>query len=241
MTIFSKTVSEVNRSDHRLGSRLLRHHLLLAALSTVLIGMLYVTRPYKDVVSRLSFATAYPAIILLAITLLTGPINILKQRRNPVSSDLRRDIGIWAAVVSILHAIVGQCVHLRGRPWLYYVYGPQEKHAGLRHDVFGFANYTGLLATLAVIALFATSNDLSLRVLGTPRWKALQRWNYAVFGLATMHSFGYQAIETQKVTWVATIVSCVVITIAVQIGGFLKRRRSAREALRDFEPDTAEA
>lgn len=241
LTIFSKFSSQMNRSGHRLSSRLLRHHLPLVALSTILIVMLYVTRPYDDVVSRLSFATAYPAIVLLATTLLAGPINILMRRRNPVSSDLRRDIGIWAGAISILHAIVGQFVHLRGRPWLYYVYGPQEKHVGLRHDVFGFANYTGLLATLVVIALFATSNDLSLRALGTPRWKALQRWNYAVFGLAAMHSFGYQTIEKQKVIWVSAIVSCVVITSAVQIAGFLKRRWSAREALRDFETGIAEA
>ena len=230
----------MNRPDHRLRPRLLRHHLPLAALSTVFIVTLYVTRPFKDVITRLSFATAYPAIILLAATLLTGPMNILLRRRNPVSSDLRRDIGIWAGAVSILHAIVGQCVHLRGRPWLYYVYSPQEKHIGLRRDVFGFANYTGLSATFAVLTLFATSNDLSLRALGTPRWKALQRWNYAVFGLAAMHSFGYQAIETQNIIWISITVSCVVLTIAVQVAGFLKRRWSARGAFRDIEPDVAE-
>ena len=140
------------KSNHHLGIRLLRHHLPILALSTAAVVLLYITRPYKDVVSRLSFATAYPAIILLSATLLTGPINVLLGRRNPVSSDLRRDIGIWAGFVSILHAVVGQCVHLRGRPWLYYVYGPQEKHVGMRHDIFGFANYTGLLATLVVIA-----------------------------------------------------------------------------------------
>jgi sulfoxide reductase heme-binding subunit YedZ len=210
--------------------------LTLAALTTVAVVLLYMTRPYKDVVTRLSFATAYPAIILLTITLLIGPVNVLLRRRNPVSSDLRRDVGILAGVISILHAVAGQCVHLRGRPWLYYVYGPTEKHVGPRHDIFGFSNYTGLLATLVVIALFATSNDLSLRVLGTPRWKALQRWNYAAFGLAAMHTFGYQATEKLKVIWVGTTVSCVVITVAIQIAGFLRRRRSTRETVRKFEP-----
>ncbi len=228
----------MNQSDHRLRSRLLRHHLPLAALASVAIVLLYSTRPYKDIVTRVSFAAAYPAIVLLATTLLTGPLNVLLQRRNPISSDLRRDIGIWAGIVSILHAVVGQCVHLRGRPWLYYVYGPTEKHAGLRHDLFGFANYTGLLATFVVIALFATSNDLSLRALGTPRWKALQRWNYAVFGLAAVHTFGYQEIEKQKMVWVGTIVACLVITIAIQTTGFLyrfhKRCIRKKESRRDF-------
>ena len=58
---------------------------------------------------------------LLVATLLIGPWNVLRRTANPVSSDLRRDIGIWAGMLGILHAGVGQFVHLRGRPWLYYV------------------------------------------------------------------------------------------------------------------------
>jgi len=42
-----------------------------------------------------------------------------------------------------------------------------------------------------------------------------------------MHAFGYQGVEKQKIAWVATIVSCVVLTIAIQIAGFLKRRQFA--------------
>ena len=194
--------------------------------------MLYISRPYKDIATRISFATAYPAIVLLGATLLIGPINVLRGHRNPVSSDLRRDIGIWAGILGTLHAIIGQCVHLRGRPWLYYVYGPTEKHVGLRRDLFGFSNFTGAAATLLLVALFAMSNDFSLRTFGTPRWKALQRWNYAVFGLAAFHTFGYQAIEKQKMVWVTTVICCVTITIALQATGFLKRRQAVRERQR---------
>ncbi|RKZ54899.1 MAG: hypothetical protein DRQ44_18470, partial [Gammaproteobacteria bacterium] len=52
-----------------------------------------------------SMATAYTGLILLAATLLIGPLNLIKGKNNPVSSYLRRDIGIWAAVVSIIHVI----------------------------------------------------------------------------------------------------------------------------------------
>lgn len=231
----------MNKSNHRLAYRILRHHLPIVAFSTIAFLLLYFTRPYKDVVTRLSFATAYPAFVLLSITLLIGPINLLRRRRNPVSSDLRRDIGIWAGVIGTLHAFIGQWVHLRGRPWLYYVYGPAEKHVGLRLDLFGLANDTGALSTLLLIALFATSNDLSLRALGTPRWKSLQRWNYGVFALAAMHTFGYQGIEKQKVAWVGTIIICATITIAIQCAGFWKRRRADRDKLRDIESATAAA
>jgi methionine sulfoxide reductase heme-binding subunit len=211
---------------NRLAPRLSRHHVPLLLLSFVSVAALYATRPYKDVLSRASFATAYPALVLLAVTLLIGPWNVLRRRANPVSSDLRRDIGIWAGILSVVHTVAGQCVHLRGRPWLYYVYGPNEHHHALplRHDLFGISNYTGAAGMLIVIALLATSNDYSLRALGTRGWKKVQRWNYAVFALVAIHAFGYQGIEKQQAGWVATVSACVAITVAVQAAGFFRRR-----------------
>ena len=210
---------------NRLRARVLKHHLPLLLLSGVSVAALYVTRTYTDVLSRASFATAYPALVLLAATLLIGPWNLLRRRPNPVSSDLRRDLGIWAGILGIVHTAVGQCVHLRGRPWLYYVYGPQEHHSfPVRHDLFGLANYSGALSVLVLAALFATSNDYSLRALGTPGWKQLQRWNYAVFALAGVHAFAFQGIEKQLTPYVATVIACVVMTLALQAVGVVKRR-----------------
>ena len=207
----------------RLLPRIWRHHVPLLFLSFVCVAVLYQTRPYPDVLSRASFATAYPALALLAITLLIGPWNLLFRKPNPVSSDLRRDIGIWAGLLGLLHAGVGQFVHLRGRPWLYYVYGPTEHHHGMRHDLFGLANYTGALGTLLLILLLATSNDFSLRRFGTRGWKQLQRWNYVVFALVAVHSFAFQGVETQKVQWVITVAVCVLAAFALQIAGVVRR------------------
>jgi methionine sulfoxide reductase heme-binding subunit len=212
--------------------RLLRHHLPLCAASIATVAALYCTRPYRDVISRASFATAYPALALLAATLLVGPLNLLRRRPNPVSSDLRRDIGIWAGIVSLFHAVVGQCVHLRGRPWLYYIYGPTEHHHGilLRHDLFGAANYTGLFGTLLLIALLATSSDLSLRRLSAPRWKQLQRWNYAACAFVAVHAFAYQGVETQQMPFVVTAGACVAVALVVQFKGWMLRRSQMRAA-----------
>jgi methionine sulfoxide reductase heme-binding subunit len=215
----------VPKRRKRLTRRLVRHHLPLLLVSSASAAALYFTRPYPDVLTRLSFCTAYPALTLLEVTLLIGPWNVLRRRGNPVSSDLRRDMGIWAGVLGISHTIVGQCVHLRGRPWLYYVYGPQEHHQGLRHDLFGFANYTGAISVLVLAALLATSNDYSLRRLGTPGWKSLQRWNYAVFALAAAHAVGYLVIENQNLPFDTTIAVCIAITLAMQMWGFAMRAR----------------
>jgi methionine sulfoxide reductase heme-binding subunit len=219
------TIPRANLQRLRLQRRLVLHHLSLFAASAAAVLLLFVTRPYKDVWMKMSFSTAYPALFLILLTLSIGPFHVVTHRRNPVSSDLRRDIGIWAGILSIVHTIVGQNVHLRGRPWLYYVYEHRDRHLlPFRHDLFGFANYTGLIGTLIVILLLATSNDYSLRRLGTPQWKRLQRWNYAVFALIAAHAIGYLAIESQKLPFVLIIALGLAATLAIQAAGYHHRR-----------------
>ncbi|HEY1986455.1 MAG TPA: hypothetical protein VGG85_13650 [Terracidiphilus sp.] len=190
---------------------------------------MYFTRPYTDTLSRASFATAYPALILLAATLTVGPWKVLRSQANPVSNDLRRDLGIWTGILGIVHTAVGQCVHLRARPWLYYVYGPTEHHHPIpvRHDLFGFANYTGALGVLILAGLFAMSNDASLRRLGAPGWKLLQRWNYGVAVLVAMHAGGYLIIEKQQFRFVTAVMACIVAEAGFQLAGLMKRRSQA--------------
>ena len=211
----------------RLYRRLLVHHLPLFAISAASVFLLYATRPFRDVITKLSFATAYPALILLAVTLLIGPWNLLRRKRTPISIDWRRDVGIWAGILGLLHTVIGQNVHLRGRPWLYYVYDHSSAHIiPLRHDLFGFANYTGLESALVLLLLLATSNNYSLRALGTPRWKQLQRWNYLAFALAGAHAIGYQINEKQQTPFVATVVISIAITLVLQAIGFQRRTRA---------------
>jgi len=209
--------------QQRWKNRVLRHHLPLASVSALCVYALYVTRPYKDPLSRLSFATAYPALALLCLTLIIGPWFLRRGNFSPISTDLRRDTGIWAAILGLIHTAIGQCVHLRGRPWLYYVY-PTRPHgpSGLRHDLFGFSNFTGAAATLVLCLLFATSNDASLRKLGARRWKQLQRWNYLCFLLVAAHAVGYQTIEKQHLPFVAVLALCLLVTCVVQTAGFMR-------------------
>jgi sulfoxide reductase heme-binding subunit YedZ len=216
----------------RLYRRLLRHHLPIG-FAVLLCGYgLYVTRPFPDIVTRLSFASAYPALLLISATLLIGPAKLLFGDRLTTSMDLRRDVGIWAGMTGFFHAAIGQCVHLRGRPWLYYIYENwrQTHLLPLRHDVFGLANYTGLAATLVLLALLATSNDASLRKLGTPGWKRLQRWNYLCFGLTAVHTFAYQeGVESQKPAFLATAIAVVLVTAGLQLAGLRARRHKQEQ------------
>lgn len=209
----------------RLSRRLVRHHLPIALLCLISGYFLYVTRPYTQIIPRLSFASAYPALFLLCLTLLLGPWKLFMGERLAASFDLRRDIGIWAGVTGLFHTLTGQFVHMAGRFWLYYVYDKwRDAHVQpFRHDLFGFSNDTGLLASLILLALLATSNDASLRWLGTPGWKSLQRWNYGCFVLAAAHTFGYQAGGGRGLFLYATI-AAVAITAVLQFFGWRFRR-----------------
>jgi sulfoxide reductase heme-binding subunit YedZ len=93
------------------------------------------------------------------------------------------------------------------------------------HDVVDvFANFTGLFAALILLALLVTSNDASLRKLGLPGWKSLQRWNYACFALTVFHTFGYLiGIESLEAAAIITASLCVMITAWLQWEGWRSR------------------
>ena len=148
--------------------------------------------------------------------------------RLAVSFDLRRDIGIWAGITGLFHTGTGQFVHMAGRFWLYYVYDNwRARHwQPFRHDLFGFDNDTGLVGALILLALLAMSNDASLRRLGTPRWKSLQRWNYACFVLAAAHTFGYQSGGGRS-WFLALSIAAVSITCVLQFVGWKSRKAAA--------------
>ena len=214
--------------SNRLSRRLWRHHLPIGFLTLAATGLLYGTRDYSDVITRLSFSSAYPALALIGLSLMIGPWKVLKRRRGvAVSMDFRRDLGIWAGIMGIFHAVVGNFEHIRGRPWLYYIYENwQDTHVQpFRHDLFGLGNFTGLIAALILLALLATSNDASLRKMGTPGWKQLQRWNYAAFALMAVHTFTYQwGIKQPNLPWVMLAFAAIATTAVLQYTGYDRRR-----------------
>lgn len=169
-------------------------------------------------VFRLSMGTAYTSLGLLCWSLLIGPWNVLRANPNPVSADLRRDVGIWAGVFGIVHVILGLQVHLTGKMLQYFLWAPEERHRlPMRYDVFGATNWSGLAATLLLIMLLAISNDLSLRRLGTGRWKSLQRWNYVAFGLVAFHGVIFQMLEKRSAPWMVTYGAMLLVVLVIQL------------------------
>jgi methionine sulfoxide reductase heme-binding subunit len=197
-----------------------KRHLVLAAAAAAIVCLAYAATPPPDVRHRLSMATAYAGLIFLAASLWLGPWNVLRQRPNPVSFDLRRDIGIWTGILAIVHTAIGLTVHLRGRMWMYFFKGLHPFK--LQNTQFGFANFTGLGAALLFLMLLAISNDLSLRTLKARRWKSLQRWTYVAFLLTGAHGIAYQLIEKRHVPWVLVFAAVMTAVAAAQFLAFVQ-------------------
>ena len=210
--------------------RLARNLGILAAALVVHLVVIAGTTDSPQVMYRLSMATGWVSVVLFAWALLIGPWRVRRGRPAPASTDLRRDVGIWSAVFALVHVVTGLQVHFAGKFWKYFVYPDGGHRMPLRYDLFGFANWTGLAATLLIVLLLAISNDASLRALGTRRWKAWQRWTYWVGALTVAHALAYQ-IETRHLgRWIAGVVLLTAVVLAMQLDG--RRRMLARRASR---------
>lgn len=182
--------------------------------------------------ARFTTATGYVALGLLALTLLIGPANLLLRRRNPISSYLRRDVGTWTAIVSVVHMIAGFFVHGPPAPLseriLAYFFAPDGSPLT---NSFGLGNWTGLAATVIVVGLLAISSDFALRKLKAGSWKWLQRMNYALFVLVILHAIYYGALL--RVTSASTLLlglSVIAVFVGQVVGVWLWRRRRSRTA-----------
>ena len=192
--------------------------------------------PSRDEIRHRSFnrqftvATGYVAFGLLALTLLIGPANLLLRKRNPISNYLRRDVGTWTAIFSVVHVIFGLQVHGSGRISAFLNYFVAAD-GSLWLNSFGLGNWTGLAALVIVVGLLALSSDFALRKLKARPWKRLQRLNYALFALVILHAFFYGALLRLTSPFTLLLGVCVIAVFVGQAAGvWLWRRRCSHAA-----------
>src|SRR5262249_10514293 len=180
-------------------------------------------------VQQFTVASGYLAVVLLAATLLLGPANLVLRRRNPISTYLRRDVGLWTATFSIVHVVSAALIHVSHGSGL----GAAIVHFFVAEDgtpltnSFGLGNCTGPVAVAIVLVLVATSSDVALRMLKATPWKWLQRLTYLVFALVILHALFYGALLRLNSPFTRLlIVSVVTVGIGQAVGVGLWRRRS---------------
>lgn len=196
--------------------------LLITAMGIALAA--YLLLPGQPALHRISIGTGYVGVVFLAAALIIGPLNILRGVSNPLSSYLRRDIGIMAGIFAVAHTIVGLQAHMDGDFVRYFFQRTANGDVGpVRFDAFGIANYLGLIAVLIVLVLLVISNNVSLRKLGPRRWKGIQRYAYLAAGLVAIHGVIYQVIERRQSAFIACLIVIAAAAGIMQYLGFLRR------------------
>lgn len=174
----------------------------------------------------MSLGAAYAAYVFLALSLLVGPWTLWRRRSLPVSSYLRRDFGIWAAVFALLHTIVGLQVYPDVSMWNFFFYPVGQRPLfPVRLDFFGLANHLGLIAALVLLFLLCLSSNFALRRLQAERWKKYQRWAYLAAAVTLIHGVMYLFMGQRTWSFVILFVILSLGAIAGQLFGFATRRR----------------
>lgn len=210
------------------GRRLIRHA-VLAVLATGLTLACYSMMPGATPMSNWSIATAWVSLLLLAITLMIGPYNVIVGKHNPISGYLRRDVAIWGGILALIHMMLGLQVHFAGKVWLYFLYPADQQHLiPFRYGPFGITNYLGVIATLMVLYLLYLSRNTVLKRYGVQKWKRHQKLTYFYATAVVVHGFVYQYLEKRSLVFV---VLCIVMVLAAAILQWQGYRRS-KAALR---------
>ena len=230
--------AEARSRDHSAAGTGLRHHGGSDSNPGNDRSDLALPRGIQQFIQQFTVATGYVGVGLLALTLLLGPANLLLRRRNPVSSYLRRDVGIWTAIFSVVHAISAVLMHVsHGSGLLASVlhFFVSQDGSPLTNS-FGLGNWTGLAAVVIVLGLLATSSDAALRTLKASPWKRLQRMTYALFALVVLHAFFYGALLRMVSPFSRLLVVNVIAVFLGQAVGFWLWRRRYSSIARMQEP-----
>lgn len=182
-------------------------------------------KPALSVIPFVTYTTGYLSVFFLVVSLVLGPINLILKRKNPISTYIRRDIGIFGGVLGVIHSSVGFFMHFTGRPWLYFM-----KEVGddlvIRLGNFGLANFTGLFGALILILLIIISNDYFLGKLKSVKWKNLQRLTYLIFILVISHCVFYRLNAKKEDLILFLYLPLFLIVLVFQlVGVWLKKRK----------------
>jgi len=203
----------------------LKNHYLPLLLMILITGILFYFKWINlDTVTYITQATGYISLIILTISLLIGPLNLLLKRKNPLSTYFRRDISITGGILAVIHSVAGLFVHLRGKTYLYFLNKSDDGYS-IRLDNFGLGNYTGLISALIIILLIITSNDYFLKKMNPGNWKNLQRLSYLMFILTLIHCYFYRIGKDNLNTLYFLYIPLLIIVLALQTMGIWLRRK----------------
>ena len=174
---------------------------------------------------ELSLGFAYTSLVALVVTLGLGPVNVLLRRPNPLSTDLRRDAGLAAALTAAVHTALSLTNHFGGDVVAYFFVTRTLALRSVRHDWFGLGVWVGAIGVLLMLLLASISSDVAIRRLGRRRWKQVQRWNYVLAVTVVVHSVAFWFALSRAAVVVVLAIVLVAAVAVLQLAGLRRRTR----------------
>lgn len=150
-------------------------------------------------------------ILLVSISLMIGPLVLFFPKWAEIIEP-RRAIGLSGFVFILAHAVLVN--------YLYFDFDPQLI-AGQFHLIFGS------MALIVLLPVAISSIDKAITILGSKKWKMVQRLTYIGFILALIHFvLTSNTLSSGNLASIFVLI-IVILTIILQIAGFiLKLKRN---------------
>jgi sulfoxide reductase heme-binding subunit YedZ len=167
---------------------LLLRHTLIGFLASLTVYLFWLSRPEWVFDMRLWRAFGDAGFVFLFTALVIGSLAKLWRPALRLV-PWRREIGIWFALLAIIHSILilNGWAQWNVMKFFGYEFLPQFDRWARLEPGFGLANLIGLIALFWAIVLLATSSDRAVNFLGNSSWKRLQYGAYIIFYLVAIH------------------------------------------------------
>jgi DMSO/TMAO reductase YedYZ heme-binding membrane subunit len=176
--------------------------------------------PYLDHV-----VLADTSLILLCLILVLGAVARLAPRLRPVV-PWARELGIGMFVTASLHVVI--LLAPDDDIWLPFLSERNSFGMNLGTDLWGAANWVGLIALGYALILAAISNDWSQRWLRRG-WKFIQRQAYTLFVLAWLHTAAFVLLDAgHGSSFILWFWAFTLMAVVAQFAGFVHTVRSPR-------------
>lgn len=184
----------------------LKRHVLLGLACVLILGAAAATVTSEGLIDRLSITTAWLCAVLLGIVLLIGPFESMRSGRRPVNHLLRRDLGIWTALIGLAHLYLGMEASMTPAYVMQFVEnGRLALSFETRDALFFWGTILGFIVGLMFLMLLALSSDTAIRILGLTWWKRLQRAAWFSFTLTALHGLAFQVLESRPAAWITIL------------------------------------
>lgn len=167
----------------------LARHVIVVLAALLLTYMFLVVHSKWAPIHRWNRAFADASLLLLAITMMIGPVARLRSAWNRIV-PWRRAFGVHAMVFGAIHTLLvldGWIAWELPRVLGLLVHPFRGDYVMAEHG-FGLANVLGIVALTYGAILMATSNEYAVRTLGGSVWKFVQGGAYVFWILVVVHT-----------------------------------------------------